>query len=139
MQLEIQNDILSYAIFPHKVATVAQKEMWKTKHSGGLKLVNIQLKSETSKAKWLFEMAPKENPFTNLTIFTRLMGTQRGNIKGTDLLFLHKPYFTRSLSFKSPINQTNNFVFTIVSGLSRESTIFLINWFLLKKKSTTKH
>ena len=41
MQQEIQNDILSYAIFPHKVATVAQKEMWKTKHSGGLKLVNM--------------------------------------------------------------------------------------------------
>ena len=102
MQQEIQNDILSYAIFPHKVATVAQKEMWKTKHNGGLKLVNIQLKSETSKAKWLFEIASKENRVTNLNVFTRLMGTQRGNIKGTDLLFLHKPYFTRSLKTSSP-------------------------------------
>ena len=56
-QQEIQNAILSYVIFPRKMNTITQKEMWKTKVNGGIKLVNIQLKSEICKAKWLIEMA----------------------------------------------------------------------------------
>ena len=101
MQREIQSNILSYVIFPNKVITVAQKEMLKTKHNGGLKLVNIQLKSETSKAKWLIEIASREICSTNLNVFTRLLGIQRGRIKGVDLLFLQKPFYTRSLKSNS--------------------------------------
>ena len=101
MQREIQSNILSYVIFPNKVITVAQKEMLKTKHNGGLKLVNIQLKSETSKAKWLIEIASREICSTNLNVFTRLLGIQRGGIKGVDLLFLQKPFYTRSLKSNS--------------------------------------
>ena len=101
IQQEIQSDILSYVIFPNKVITVAQKEMWKTRHNGGLKLVNIQLKSETCKAKWLIEMVTDETRTTNLNVFTTLMGAQRGGIKGIDLLFLQKPYYTRTLKTTS--------------------------------------
>ena len=48
--------IFEYVSFPQKVITIAQKEMWKIKAYGGIKLINIQIKSETSKAKWLIEL-----------------------------------------------------------------------------------
>ena len=64
-QQDLQNSILSYTIYPQKVNTIAQKERWKTKYNGGIKLVNIQLKSQTCKAKWLIEMAVDENGTTN--------------------------------------------------------------------------
>ena len=53
--------------------------MWKKKYNGGIKLVNIQLKR-------LMEMTVDENRSTNLNVFTKLMGTQRGGIEGVDLL-----------------------------------------------------
>ena len=96
-QQDLQNSILSYTIYPQKVNTIAQKERWKTKYTGGIKLVNIQLKSQTCKAKWLIEMAVDENCKTNLNVFTKLMGPQRGGIKGVDLLFLQKTYYSRTL------------------------------------------
>ena len=37
--------------------TIAQQEMWKTLPSGGIKLMNIEVKSQTSKVKWLVEIA----------------------------------------------------------------------------------
>ncbi len=53
------------------------------KINGGIKLVNVQVKSATSKAKWLLEMAT--NPYfkVNLDIFSSLVGIQRrGTIRG---------------------------------------------------------
>ena len=44
---------------------------------GGCKLVNVQIKSETSKAKWLMEMVTKPQFKINLDIFTNLVSTQK--------------------------------------------------------------
>ena len=74
---EIQDSIFQYINFPNKVITIGQKEMWKTKIKGGCKLVNIQVKSETSKAKWLMEIATKprlQNCSRN--IFRHCRGTE---------------------------------------------------------------
>ena len=55
-QKDIQNSLFQYVNFPNKVITIGQKEMWKIKLNGGTKLVNIQIKSEASKAKWLMDL-----------------------------------------------------------------------------------
>ena len=72
----MQNSIFSFINFPNKVISVGQKEMWKIKSNGGCKLVNIQIKSETSKAKWLMEIATNPDLKVNIEIFSTLMGTQ---------------------------------------------------------------
>ena len=59
LQNEIQNAITQFVNFPNKVNSISQKEMWKIKLNGGWKLVNVQVKSETSKAKWMMEMATR--------------------------------------------------------------------------------
>ena len=93
----MQNAIFDYINFPNKCVTIAQSEMWKTKTEGGIKLVNMQIKSETSKAKWLTDIVENENLKTNMNIFTELMGTQNGEISGKDLIFLEKSYIKRQL------------------------------------------
>ena len=87
MQKSLQKSIIEYINFPNKVNTISQEEMWKTKQYGGIKLVNLQIKSETSKAKWLVEIATNPHLKINLDIFTNLIGTQKGNISGKDIIF----------------------------------------------------
>ena len=69
--------------------------MWKIKSEGGCKLVNVQIKSATSKAKWLMELATNKDRKVNLAIFTELNGRHKGNTFGKDLIFRLKPYITR--------------------------------------------
>ena len=64
--------------------------------------MNVQIKSETSKAKWLMEIATKPQFKINLDIFTNLVGTQKGDIKGSDLIFLQKSYMSRILKTDYP-------------------------------------
>jgi hypothetical protein len=99
---DIQNSISDFVNFPNRVNTVSQKEMWKTKVNGGLKLVNIQLKSETSKAKWLVEIATNRSFKIHLELFTELVGRQKGNNLGKDLIFMLKRHVSRVLDIKSP-------------------------------------
>ena len=66
--------------------------MWKIKTQGGIKLINIQIKSETSKAKWLVDITTHENLKLNRKVFTELFGQQKGDIGGKDLLFLNRSY-----------------------------------------------
>ena len=101
IQKTMQKAIYDYVNHPNNIHTIAQREMWKTKENGGLKLINIQLKSGVAKAKWLIEMMSDEKLASNLAIFTRLIGQQKGHIEGRDLMFLQKSYFKRHLLIKS--------------------------------------
>ena len=94
-QDEIQSSIFDFVNHPNKVVTIAQKEMWKIKSGGGCKLVNAQIKSATSKAKWLMELATNKDRKVNLALFTELTGRHKGNTFGKDLIFRLKPYITR--------------------------------------------
>ena len=96
-QKQLQNSIFKYVNFPNKVITIGQKEMWKIKVNGGCKLVNMQVKSETSKAKWLMEMATNPNFRINLLTFTDMLGVQGGNNFGRDLIFMDKSFISRTL------------------------------------------
>jgi len=75
--------------------------MWKTYSLGGIKLININVKSKTSKVKWMTELATNPNLKLNLDIFTTLLGTQKGNIRGRDLFFLKKSYYQNQLKTES--------------------------------------
>ena len=101
IQNKLQKDIFDFINFPQKVITIAEKEMWKTKSHGGIKLINIQIKSETSKVKWLIEMASTPALKTNLHIFTTLVGRQKGYIDGRDLIFLSKSYMQHQMKTDS--------------------------------------
>ena len=60
-------------------------------------MVNIQVKSEASKAKWMLEMATNSNFRLNLLTFSEVLGVQEGNNFGRDLIFMDKSFITRTL------------------------------------------
>jgi len=61
----------------------------------------MQIKSETSKVKWLIDMVSISDLKTNLNVFSTLLGIQKGNITGKDILFLQRTYFVKSLETSS--------------------------------------
>ena len=71
--------------------------MWNLHEYGGIKLINLKVKSQTSKVKWLVDIATNENLMLNLHIFSYLIGTQIGEIRGRDIIFLQKSYFQHQL------------------------------------------
>ena len=101
IQDNLQKSIFEYVNFPQKVKTISQQEMWKTLPLGGLKLLNVEIKSQTSKAKWVIENASNMAFKLNLDIFISLMGTQKGGISGKDIIFLEKSYFQKQLKTNS--------------------------------------
>jgi hypothetical protein len=97
MRINLQQEIFNYVNFPRKVITISQKEMWKLKTQGGIKLLNLEVKSVAPKVKWLVDMVTDENLKRNLDIFSALMGIQKGNISGRDIIFLRTEYIRRNL------------------------------------------
>ena len=67
------------------------------KEERGCKLVNIQVKSETSKAKWLMEIATNPDLKIHLETFSLIVGTQKGENRGKDIIFMDRSFLTRSL------------------------------------------
>ena len=79
------------------------KEMWKTKRNGGCKLINNQVKSETSKAKWLMEIATNPDFRIHLETFSNLVWVQKGDNKGKYLSFMDRNFISRKLKIINPI------------------------------------
>ena len=101
VQENLQKSICEYINYPQKAKTISQQEMCKTLHLGGIKLLNVEIKSQTSKVKWLTEIVSDINLKLYLEIFTTLIGTQDGKVSGKDLMFLEKQYYRRHLKTKS--------------------------------------
>ena len=71
--------------------------MWKVQEQGGIKLINLDVKSQAAQAKWLVRLVTNENLHLNYKIFSHLLGTQPGQIKGRDIIFLKESYFKYTL------------------------------------------
>ena len=97
MQKELCENIYNFIKFPEKAKTISQEEMWRLKNNGGIKLVNIKVKSEISKAKWLVDLVSNPNLKVHLHLFESLLGVQKGHISGRDLIFLEHSYIQRIL------------------------------------------
>ena len=103
LERQLRTNIRDFMNFPHNVNTVAQKEMWRLKEHGGLKLVNVQIKSQISKAKWLIELVSNPELSSHFQLFLRLLGPQKGNISGRHLLFLETSYIHKHLKSNSSV------------------------------------
>ena len=75
--------------------------MCKTLHLGGIKVLNVEIKSQTCKVKWLIEIVTIIKLKLHLEIFASLIGAQDGKISRKNLIFLGQQYFQRHLKTKS--------------------------------------
>ena len=65
--------------------------------NGGYILAKIQVKSETSKAKWLMEMVTNNDFRLFLLNFSEMLWIQEGNNYRRDLVFMDESFITRTL------------------------------------------
>ena len=76
-------------------------ETMKLRLDGGLKLVDIKMKSYSLKIKWLMEMCVEQKLSIHLDLFTQLLGPQKSQIQGKDLFFVPTYYVDMSLNTSS--------------------------------------
>ena len=101
----LQTAFLNYINFPRKTTTVCQTELQKLKTDGGIKLVNIQTKSEASKIQWLVSLCTNPELSLHKALMERLLGVQRGGIQGIDLCFTTLPFARRIMKISSTFYQ----------------------------------
>ena len=97
----LQKAFSDYLNFPRKKSVVNQAELQKLREDGGLKLVNIKLKSEAPKVQWLMSLCVNPDLLLHKKLMQRLLGTQRGRVNGIDLFFTGKHYASKIATFKS--------------------------------------
>ena len=101
IQKQLKEAFFAYINYPRKTITISQQEATKTRTDGGAKLIDIESKAQASKIKWLMELTTAPELQTHVIIITQLLGTQRGGLKGIDLFFITKHYFTTILKVTS--------------------------------------
>jgi len=110
---QLQTSFNEYINFPWKQTTVAQLETRKLRKDGGLKAIDIQLKSAASKIHYLVKLCTREDLKLNLSVTTELLGTQPFSIRGTDIFFTPQQYTSSILRTKS------NFYKEAIKSLSK--------------------
>ena len=102
VRMELQGSFKEYINFPrHKRPTVSEDEMKKLRLQGGIKLIDIQTRVETSRAIWLINLLQNTDLKTNLAVATALVGTQKGALRLKDLAFTNTYYCTRLLAISN--------------------------------------
>ena len=95
---ELQCSFKDYINFPRqRNPTVSEAEMKKLRLDGGVKLVDIQTRLETSRSVWMMDLVGSPDLRTHLAVVTSLVGTQRGGLQVSDLIFTNTFYCNRLL------------------------------------------
>ena len=87
LEKELADAFMDYIIFPKRMNEVSRMEMEKERAFGGIKLINIKLKSETPKIHWLMRLLSDDGLGLQLRIFNSLVGIQAGGLRGQDVVF----------------------------------------------------
>ena len=96
---DVTDAFLDYITFPKNgtIPQISRKEMEKLREDGGLKLINIKLKSQTPKVHWLIRLITEDTLKVQLALFNSLIGTQSGQLAGQDIIFAENSFVKRIL------------------------------------------
>ena len=96
---DVSNAFMDYITFPKRgnIPQTSKMEMQKLRTEGGLKLINITLKSQTPKVHWLMRLITDENLGAHLELFNSLIGVMSGQLRGQDIIFAENSYVKRNL------------------------------------------
>ena len=97
---EMQSSFKEYMNFP-RIPTVSEAEMKKLRLHGGIKLIDIQVRVETSRSMWLMDLLHNSSLKTHLALATSLVGLQKGGLQLTELIFTNTFYCTRLLQISN--------------------------------------
>ena len=116
IEKEISEAFIDYITFPKKINEVSKIEMEKLRSSGGIKLINIKLKSQTPKIHWLINLISDDNLKIHRNVFNSLIGIQNGHLQGEDIIFTENSYVKKCLKINDP------FYMEAFQGISRLNT-----------------
>ena len=116
LETELNNAFMEYIIFPKNKIEVSRMEMEKLREDGGIKLINIKLKSETPKIHWLVKLITDKELRLHLHIFNSLIGEQTGGLRGQNIIFAEHSYVTKHLK------TNNSFYFEALYGITKLDT-----------------
>ena len=120
MKKALQTSFKDYVNFPrHKNPTVSEAEMKKLRLHGGIKLIDIQTKVDTSRSMWLMELVHNPNLKTHLAVMNSLLGIQKGGLVGSELLFTDTYYCNRLLKCRYSEFYAEGFKATAKLSLSK--------------------
>ena len=95
---DLQASFKDYINFPRqKRPTVSEAEMKKLRLHGGIKLIDIQTKVQTSRCMWLLDLLHNKSLSSNLAVATTLVGTQKGGLQLVDIVFTNTFYCNKLL------------------------------------------
>ena len=86
MKTDLQASFKEYINFPRR-PTVSETEMKKLRTDGGIKLIDIQTRIDTSRCMWLLNLVHNPELKASLAVMSRLVGMQKGGLIGPDLIF----------------------------------------------------
>ena len=95
---DLHRSFFEFINFPRLASTVSQNEMKKLRLDGGVKLIDIDAKSDAYRICWLIELLDKEHLSVHLAVVTSLLGAQKGGLEGSDLFFTTNDYAKKILS-----------------------------------------
>ena len=99
---DLQKSFKDYLNFPRqKNPTVSEAEMKKLRIHGGVKLIDIDVKVQTSRAMWLLDLLHNQALVSNLAIATELVGSLKGGLQFTDAIFTNTFYCNKLLDIPS--------------------------------------
>ena len=115
---DISAVFMDYITFPKNgtAPQVSRSEMEKLRLDGGLKLINITIKSQTPKVHWLVRLVSDPDLKTHLALFNIIIGVQSGQLKGQDIIFAENSYVKRCLK------TGNSFYKEALDGITKLTT-----------------
>ena len=113
LEKEINQSFINYIAFPKNKHDVSKMEMQKLRKNGGLKLINVKIKSEAPKIQWLIKLITDDNLRIHLKIFNDLVGIQKGNLSGNDVIFADYSFM------KNTLKLNDSFYLEALNGISR--------------------
>ena len=115
MVRDIDHAFTNYINFPSAKPMVSKMEMEKLREFGGLKLINIRLKAETPKIKWLMRLITDDELTAHKNIFESLMALEGLYLSGCEAMFAEN-------SFIRNCTISNLFYGEALSGISKLNT-----------------
>lgn len=96
MVKDVEHAFIDYVNFPSKKKMVSKLEMEKLREFGGIKLINMKLKAETPKIKWLMRLLTDDNLHAHRIIFESLIALEGLHLSGCEIIFAESSFIRRS-------------------------------------------
>ena len=101
MEKGIDHAFIDYINFPSRKKKVSKMEMEKLREFGGIKLINMKLKAETPKVKWLMRLITDENLQMHRNIYESLITLENIYLTGYEIIFA-EPSYIRKCKISNP-------------------------------------